>query len=334
MVDEIKDKFSGPRSTLADVATLAGVSKSTVSLFMNGKLNRMGTKTQKRIEEALQQLGYTIDPLARSLSTGRTRTIALAWDASNYDYYFEDLYFMYFAKMVARAVKERDYTLMLLDPADLWQNQRLIDGVIVKATEAARTDLRRVEANMAVVSIGKFSEQTAIPSVSVDDVQSGRLGFERLARKCRSIKVLSFPPKQVIGFDERVEGARGKAAEMGIAFSVEYGRMDEKLGRTVVARDHAAGTLPDAYFCLNDVVALGILSESRTLGISVPGEVSILGVDDTPTVSHCLGLTTLKHPIENLAAAAVDLLISRIEQPQIAVEDVVLPVELVERQTV
>lgn len=305
-------------ATLADVAEHAGVSTSTVSLFINGKLHRMGKQTQEKIAQALDAVGYTMDPIARSLSTGKTMTVGLAWDASNYDYYFEDVYFMYFAKMVANALSQHGYGLTLVDLQDLKIKSRSMDGLIVKATSTTWEDvtqLRQLSPSLPVVSLGKFGGESHVPSVSVDDVGSGQAGIEYLAIKHREIHLLSFPAGRIVGFDERVEGAIRAAEKLGVSLTIEYGEMSQSFGEEVVQRRYRDGSLPHALFCLNDVAAVGALKAARDLGLAVPEQLSILGVDDTPSVSYCLGLSTIRHPIGDLAEAAVSAVLWGISHP-------------------
>ncbi len=323
-------------ATLADVAERAGVSTSTVSLFINGKLHRMGKETQTKIAHALDAVGYTMDPIARSLSTGKTMTIGLAWDASNYEYDFEDVYFMYFAKMVANALSLHDYSLTLVDLQDLKTKSRMMDGLIIKATSTTWEDvaeLKRLSPALPIVSLGKFGGESHVPSVSVDDIGAGKAGIELLATKHDRIHLLSFPAGCIVGFDERVEGAVAAADKLGVALSIEYGEMSEEFGEEVVARRHRVGTLPHALFCLNDITAVGALRAARDLGIAVPEQLSILGVDDTPSISYCLGLSTIRHPIGDLANAAVAAVLWGIEHPLQEGQGAVLGTKIMVRST-
>jgi LacI family transcriptional regulator len=323
-------------ATLADVAEHAGVSTSTVSLFINGKLHRMGKATQAKVAQALDAVGYTMDPIARSLSTGKTMTVGLAWDASNYDYYFEDVYFMYFAKMVANALSPHGYGLTLVDLQDLKIKSRTMDGLIVKATSTTWDDvtqLKQLSPALPVVSLGKFGGESHVPSVSVDDVGSGQAGIEYLASKHRRIHLLSFPAGRIVGFDERVEGATRAAERLGIALTTEYGEMSQDFGEEVVQRRHRDGSLPHALFCLNDITAVGALKAARDLGLDVPSQLSILGVDDTPSVSYCLGLSTIRHPIGDLAQAATKAVLWGIEHPSQEGQGAVLETRVMVRST-
>lgn len=322
--------------TLADVAERAGVSRSTVSLYINGKLHRMNKKTQERIGAAITAVGYTTDPIARSLSTGKTMAIGLAWDASNYDYYFEDIYFMYFAKMVAQNLKTHGYSLILIDPNDIKSKYKIMDGLIIKATAstwkyvAEAVDLAK---GFPIVSLGKFFQENRTPSISVNDIEAGRNGVEYLARTCRHIHVLSFPNGRIIGFDERLSGARQAADALGVRLTVELGEMNEAFGEKALKRLAKKNALPDGLFCLNDITAVGALKACRDVAIEVPTQLSVMGVDDTPSVSYCLGLSTVRHPIGDLASAACTSVINAVRNPGLAIENVVLPTVIIPRNT-
>lgn len=321
--------------TLADVAQVAGVSTSTVSLYINGKLHRMGEATQRKVSEAIEAVGYTMDPIARSLRAGRTMTIGLAWDSSNYDYYFEDIYFMYFAKHVAQELKQHDYSLVLFDLEEVMTKHRMVDGLIIKATETTWrniADLRRVSPRFPIVSLGKFQEDDVVPSISVDDFNAGYRAVEYLSRRHRRIHLLSFAPARILGFDKRVAGALAAAVDLDLSVTVEYGEMNEAFGHDVLVARHRAGTFPGALFCLNDITAIGALKAAREQGIAVPDDISIMGVDDTPSISYCLGLSTVRHPIGDLAAAAVATVLKGIENAEQAMSTV-LPTSIVSRSS-
>lgn len=164
------------------------------------------------------------------------------------------------------------------------------------------------------MSLGKFGGESHVPSVSVDDVGSGRAGIEYLAIKHREIYLLSFLPDRIVGFDERVEGAVRAAEKLGVSLTIEYGEMSQSFGEEVVQPRYRDGLLPHALFCLNDIAAVGALKAARDLGL-VPEQLSILGVDDTPSVSYCLGLSTIRHPIGDLAEAAVSAVLWGISHP-------------------
>lgn len=109
--------------------------------------------------------------------------------------------------------------------------------------------------------------------------------------------------------------------------------MSESFGEKVVARQHQSGTLPDALFCLNDITAIGALKAARDLNLAVPKRLSILGVDDTPSVSYCLGLSTIRHPIGDLAKAAAAAVLHGIEHPLENSPGSVLETQIVVRST-
>lgn len=263
-------------------------------------------------------------------------TVGLAWDASNYDYYFEDVYFMYFAKMVANALSQHGYGLTLVDLQDLKIKSRTVDGLIVKATSTTWEDvtqLRQLSPVLPVVSLGKFGGESHVPSISVDDVGAGQAGIAYLASKHHQIHLLSFPTGRIVGFDERVEGAISAAEKLGVSLTIEYGEMSQSFGEEVVARRHRDGSLPHALFCLNDITAVGALKAARDLGLAVPEQLSILGVDDTPSVSYCLGLSTIRHPIGDLAKAAATAVLWGIEHPSQEGQGAVLDTKIMVRST-
>lgn len=130
-----------------------------------------------------------------------------------------------------------------------------------------------------------------------------------------------------------MEGAISAAEKLGVSLTIEYGEMSQSFGEEVVARRHRDGSLPHALFCLNDITAVGALKAARDLGLAVPEQLSILGVDDTPSVSYCLGLSTIRHPIGDLAKAAATAVLWGIEHPSQEGQGAVLDTKIMVRST-
>lgn len=321
--------------TVSDIAKAAGVSPSTVSLFLNGNFSRMREDTRIRIEKAVEQTHYTVNPIAKSLITGKMDTIGLLWSNENENIYFEDLYFMQFAKVVKQKLKELGYRVLLLDPDELFGNIKMVDGVIVKATAETESMISRLcKEKVPTVTLGRNNVNYGAHIVRVDDKQAGRCGIEYLISKgYESILILTHESGVIPGFDDRLNGASEELRKNGRMTTVLNGNMTEEFGYDVVKKLFATQQLPQALFCFNDVTAIGALKACRELNISIPGQLALLGTDDTPTVSELLDLSTIKHPIEELGNTASELVVQAINDPNMQKLEKVFPIQLVHRKS-
>lgn len=325
------------RVTLVQVAKDAGVSPATVSHFMNGNFHRMGPETREKISDSITKLGYQVNPVAKSLITGKMHTIGLVLSNSTYDGYFEDLYFLHFAKVLKQHLKTMGYKLILLDFDEIFMNIQMVDGIIVKATlETEKFMPRLMDLNVPVITIGRHNLSYGAHIVRVNDYQCGQTGVDHLmSRGYHKIIILTYPHGQVPGFDDRLNGASQSMQEKGNLTTVITGDMTESFGYETVTQLAGNGQLPQALFCLNDISAIGVLKACKDLKLSVPEDLAVLGVDDMPTVSELLSLSTIRHPINELAMNASELMIQSIESKGEPVQPVdrMFPIELMARHT-
>ncbi len=321
--------------TLAHVAKDAGVSPTTVSHYLNDNFHKMSSETKEKIRLSIEKFGYKVNPLAKSLITGKVHTIGLVWSNSTQEM-FEDLYFMHFAKVIKQQSKKIGYKLMLLDADEILENIEFVDGVIVKATlDTERLMPKISELNLPIITIGRHNLRYKANVLRVDDLESGRCGVEYLLSKgYRDIVMLTYPHGYVPGFDDRLNGASQVLKERGHFTKVLNGEMTEMFGYQTVVDMARNDQLPQVLFCLNDITAVGALRACKEMDIAVPAKLAILGVDDMPTVAELLGLSTIRHPIDRLAEAACELMVERIDsEADDGTGERIFPVELIQRET-
>ena len=327
------------RVTLVQVAKDAGVSPATVSHFLNGNFQKMGAETKEKISLSINKLGYQVNPVAKSLITGRMHTIGLVLSDSTYDGdgYFEDLYFLHFAKVIKQQLKALGYKIILLDFEEIFMNIQMVDGIIVKATlDTEKFMPKLMDLNVPVITVGRHNLSYGAHVLRVNDYQSGQTGVNHLlSRGYDKLVILTYPHGHVPGFDDRLNGARETLQQNGKLPTVITGDMTETFGYDTVMHLAKSTQLPQALFCLNDISAIGALKACKDLNLAVPDQLAVLGVDDMPTVSELLSLSTIRHPINELAEAASKLMIESIETDGQRLEPVeeVFPTELMVRRT-
>lgn len=293
-------------ATIGDVAKLAGVSVATVSRVMNAH-PAVKPETIERVRAAAAQLDYVPSNAARSLSLGRTHTVALLMpDLSN-------PMFQQVLRGANRAAAAAGYRLLVTDSvedpgaeADLAiEARRRCDALILCSPRMSPRDLRRVlSATEPVVLINREAEAGGVPSLVVDYAEGVRILMRRLMRHGhRSFVYLAGPPSSIPN-TERVQALRALARE------------HDDVTLTVLP---CGGAIEDGYAALgpvlesgatavltcNDVVAFGLLGKLNEAGVAVPGDISVAGYDDIPFSRYATPpITTVSVPKEELGRHA------------------------------
>jgi len=309
------------RTTIEDVAAAAGVSVATVSRALRG-LPNVAPSTRDRVVEIASQLSYRPDPAASRLAAGRTKTVAIA---------VPNLVGWYFAQVVGGAeavLAEAGYDLLVIgvtgDEArerflrDALSLDRRADGLILVDLSLRDDQVAKLAAtDIHVVTIGFQCE--AISSVVLDDVAVGRDAANHLLdlghREIALIEGLpggplrfAVPSRRRQGFDDalRAQGIEPnpEAAAAG-NFSVAGG---EEAMATLLQLEGR----PTAVFAMSDEMAMGALKAARSAGLSVPDDLSIIGVDDHE-LAHVLDLTTLRQDVADKGATAARWIVTDLQ---------------------
>jgi LacI family transcriptional regulator len=296
--------------TIRDVAAAAGVSVATVSKYMNGA-QRFSAPVEAKLKAAIDELGYRSNPLARSMITGRTRTIGLTiLDIAN-------PHFTNVVKGANRIALRHDYTLLLVDIDETQARERpliealaqRVDGLIVSSRLSDEEAQWMLDIGKPLVLLRR-ADQLSIPSVGIDN----RLAAYMLARHLlnlghRQIAYLGFGHARIN--DERIRGVRDCLDEAGLTLDVH-----DAPAPTARAGEHACSRVmlgphrPQAVICYNDLIALGFMKEAASLGIRVPQDVSVTGVDNVPYSEYASpALTTVDVQSEKMGELAMQKLI-------------------------
>lgn len=269
-------------ATIRDVAQAAGVSTATVSKFVNGG-QRFSREVEARITGAVQHLGYRTNPLARGMITGRTGNLGIViLDIRN-------PHFTSLVKGASRVATQSGMNLLFADAAESREPELAllqalfpqVDGLIVSARmPAAVVDWLRESAGKPVVFYGGLPPQQGLHSVGCDNHASGvMLGRHLRELGHRRISYVGFSAAR--WSEDRWKGLReafrGCKATLR-AFDVPAPVPEE--GERIASRVLLDAQRPDAVVAYNDLLALGLLSEARALGFSVPQQVSIAGFDN------------------------------------------------------
>jgi len=331
----------GSKSTIHDVARAARVSTTTVSRYLNNSL-RLPIETTARIDQAIHDLRYRPNVLARRLLKGQTEVIGLATP---------DIGNPFFAEL-ASAVEARaatlGYSVILCSTGNRLEQEliylerlasRHVDGLIFLTNHGDDGTLQRAFVDRRnIVLLDEDIEGLDVPKVFVENQRGGYLATQcLLAAGHKRIAHVSWPPN-LFSVRERAAGFRQALAASGLQTPDEYvafGRYDRDFGYEAAARLLALPEPPTAIFAASDYLVMGILDALRDLGLSAPENLSLVGFDDMPFASLLdPPITTVRQPIRALGERAVDALIARINKIDEPVERERLPVTLIERASV
>lgn len=308
------------RPTIRDVACEAGVSYATVSRVLNGR-EWVSSEAVRAVREAIGRTGYTANPHARSLATGRSGSIAFLLTEPQH-LLFEDPNFSVLLRGVAQALSDRELTLILMIAATPDERQRAVaylggghvDGVLLVSPHSGDPLLSQlVAAEIPIVACGRvLGYEHAISSVSADDRGGARSAVEHLLRAgCRRIATITGPQDTSGGVD-RLAGytdallAHGVPVEPARIVHGDWSRESGVAGiRTLLDREPGL----DAVFVASDAMASGILPVLREAGRDVPGDVRVVGFDDSGLAATLdPPLTTVRHPLSRISEEMVRLL--------------------------
>ncbi len=318
--------------TIIEVARAADVSPSTVSNLLNGRDEKMRPTTKERILKAIDELGYKPNIAARQLKTGRTPIIALIVPSVANPFYGV------FARHVEQAALSYGYQVLLGNCEREPEREKTyaetmwgygVRGLIFGSSLEEMSHLTPlIEQGLHVVAFDRPAQAVdryAIDSVSIDNVQAGRLVTKHLtAFGHRRIGFVSGPIRAVSRID-RFNGYRSALAEVGIDLdnelvwqgvpTVSYGDAEAvELGRRGAQELLSLTNPPTALFAINDMHAFGAYAGARDLGLRIPDDVSIVGIDDIALTDIVEPpLTTVHQPILDIARSAVERLIDRLK---------------------
>lgn len=299
------------RATIYDIAELAGVSPSTVSRALSTP-GRISAKTEARIREAARTLQFRVNPMARALQTGRTRTLGvLVADITN-------PVFFNVARGAERAAAEQDYTLVLAESQESGEREieaadrivRSVDGIILVSTRLDDARIRELSDRVPLVVLNR--EVEGVDSI-VPDVEAGiDQAVAHLALLGhRQITYLAGPPQSWM--------SRAREAALRSA-TVARGLDMRVLSPAEPTRAGGASALPalmaagdTAVVAYNDLMAIGLLGAAQEASWSVPEQLSVVGFDDIFGADFTSpALTTIRTPLDRMGEIAVARILDRL----------------------
>ena len=297
--------------TIYDIAELAGVNPSTVSRALS-KPGRISAKTEQRIQDAARQLNYRVNPMARALPTGRTRTVGLILADVTNPVFFDVV------RGAERAASEHGYTLVIAESQESGEREAetaervapSVDALVLVATRLADDQITALSEWKPLVVINR--EVEGVDGIVPDSEPGIEQALQHLsALGHTSIAYLSGPANSWMS-RARWDLILDRAVESGMTV-VDIGPAAPTVegGGELYQRVVASGVT--AVLAYNDLMAIGLLRATQHHGIEVPGRLSIIGFDDIFGSDFTSPpLTTIRSPLGLLGELAVRSALSRV----------------------
>ncbi|MBN9104658.1 MAG: LacI family DNA-binding transcriptional regulator [Propionibacteriaceae bacterium] len=333
--------------TQADVARLAGVSQRTVSNVINN-FPHVSAELAARVNDAVEQLGYSPSQAARSLRSGRSRVLQLVIPELDVPYFAE------LARGVVKHAEEQGFGVMIRQTlGDPRREQDALEGsaaeyaegTILSAVGPVERLARQSATRPPLVLIGERSGAGVADHIGIDDVAAASAATTHLiAAGRRRIAFIGADPANSLrmaemrhrGYRDALRAAGRSVDDALVVQTASYHRADGAAAMESLLR---AGRAPDAVFCATDLLALGALRSVRRAGLAVPDDIAVIGFDGLEEGEYSApALSTVAPDKQGIATMAVDTLLARIEartqgaaQPQ--PRDIVIPFSLVVRES-
>ena len=329
------------RVTLHDVAALAGVSHQTVSRVINNS-DRVLPATKARVKEAIKELGYRPNTIARSMVKGNTRTIGcITPDIVN-------PVFNYIVQAAQNEARKQGF-FMLIGNADTSEEarhlldellNRMVDGLVVlnpHDDERYKYFEPLAEKNIPIVYLKNLPKNGEISSVTCDDFMGSYMAIEYLINLGhKNIATIYGLPNEectkdrIAGYFKALEDAD---IESDPYLQVE-GDWSPESGAVAVEQLLSTGKPFSGIFVQNDRMAVGVVRQLRESGYDVPNDISVIAYDDIPMASYTdPPLTTIRQPLEQFGIEAAKIIINRINNKKNEPVNIRLVPTLIERKS-
>jgi LacI family transcriptional regulator len=325
-------------ATISEVAKKASVSRATVSHVINNT-RYVSEDTRQRVKQAIDELGYRPNILARSLRLGQTHTLGLILpDSSN-------TFFAEIGRGIEIAAFESGYNVILCNSDEDPQKENLyidvltkkqVDGIILTSTSRQGDALRSLnKLQIPIVLLDREITGLTLDTVLTDNKAGGLIATNHLISLGHQRIGCITGPSSTAPSAQRVIGYQQALDEAGIPYAeslVRSGDFHASSGLVMGNELLSMAEPPSAIFACNDMMAIGVLRAASERGLRVPGDLALVGFDDIELGSFTNpALTTIAQPKLELGSKAIQFLLRRIKNPRSDVQYEMLPVELVPR---
>jgi LacI family transcriptional regulator len=330
------------RITRKDVAERAGVSVAVVSYVVNAGSRPVAPATRVKVEKAIEELGYYPNEIARGLVLQQSLTIGLITPDYTNPVYGEE------AEAIQEVCRPNGYLMLFVYSGNSVDRERelvkmfrakMVDGVIIQpvSSDPIETIKPLKQAGIPVVLLQYDCDE--VPCVVLADVHGGQLATQHLLDLGhRRIGFIKGRLPSAARAEERLIGYRQALQNAGIAYDpalIITSDVTQDAGFQAMQQLLALLQPPTAVFCHNDALAVGAMHAVYAAGLSIPGDISVVGYDDTASSAHLVPpLTTVRFSRKEMGRQAAAILFRKIEQNgNDEAYTIELPVELMVRNS-
>lgn len=332
----------GNRSpTIYDVAKAAGVSISTVSRVINASPN-VSDATRDRVQEAIDQLIFVPKAEARARAMKDFARIGVLTP------FFTAPAFVQRLRGVAQGLLSTRYELTIFTVESIDHlNHYLatlpvtahLEGLILLSLRVNDESAEKLKANNLETVLIEFPRHD-LNTVEINDVEGGEMAADYLIQKGhRRLAFIGDTSElgefAILPITLRLSGYKRGIQAAGLSLPDDFictSRYDVKDAEVNIEPLLRRPDRPTAIFCATDMQALGVVNKARQLGLRVPEDLAVLGFDDLDFADY-IGLSTIHQPLDESGRLAVEILLSRINDPDRPLRHVRLPLKIIERQT-
>jgi len=306
-----------------DIAKMAGVSQTTVSRVLNDHPS-VKDSTRQKVLSAIKEIGFTPDPIARSMVTNRTGTIGLiVGDISN-PFYAET------AKIIIGIARINGYDVILCDTdhdSDSLQKEikmllnRRVDGIMIASVNRWDTYVSELyKTGFPIILFNRTTDDSKLHSVILDNERGAQIAVSHLVNLGhKRISFISGPSKYST-FYQRLEGYKLALEKHYLPFTEEmvfHENLSYKEIEKFVRNIFSINDPPTSFFASSDHMAIFVMNAVARIGLKVPEEISIIGFDDIDISSNpYINLTTISQQKKKMAISALEILLSLIENEE------------------
>ncbi|MFT4414964.1 catabolite control protein A [Fredinandcohnia humi] len=319
--------------TIYDVAREANVSMATVSRVVNGNPNVKPT-TRKKVQDAIERLGYRPNAVARGLASKKTTTVGVIIPDISSIFYselargIEDIATMYkYNIILSNSDQNKDKELHLLNT----MLGKQVDGIVFMSGNITEEHVQEFEKSpVPIVLAASIESSNTVPSVTIDSEQAAYDAVSELINKGhKKIAYVSGPLNEPINGEKKLVGYKRALETAGLPYNEEYvveGDYTYDSGIEGFERINSLEEKPTAIFVGTDEMALGVIHSAQDSGISIPNDIEVIGFDNTRLALMVRPqLTSVVQPMYDIGAVAMRLLTKYMNKEKVDEHIVVLP---------
>jgi DNA-binding LacI/PurR family transcriptional regulator len=330
------------RVTLEEIAKKAGVARMTVSRALSGK-SYISKETEKKIKKIADEMGYQPNLIARSLSIRKSMTIGIFMPKTKN--IFLDVYITQILSGITDIVQEFDYRIMFFPYPENGRkkglytsiaNSKLIDGMVLLKTKMDDPDLESLASSgFPFVCVNYRKKDDKYNFVDSKNKEGARLAVEHLVSLGhKRIGFVAGSPKETNAVD-RFAGYKQVMSKYKLETKPEWiidGDFSKEKAYENTEKLFSGKSMPTAIVSSDDYMAIGVMEKLKEHGLSVPGDISIVGFDDIELASYIHPqLTTVRQPIYEIGKSSAEMLLNLINKTKNVPHTKYLDVELIVR---